>query len=345
MGCKKLTYSQEENRTPFLGIWKRGAKEKPPLFFCDALEKNPATPNFCNDYTPFGGRFNSYTSGTDNKYLFQGQERQDETGWYHFKWRMHDPWLGRFISIDPLADKYVHNSTYAFSENKVTAHIELEGLEAVRAPRPGYRAGRAGGNLTNIRRTVSEAASITRRPSGFATLGRREGTMFTRTTTYSTSRGSGNTFSGSSGTNVGFQDEQHSFGTTSGNVAKVINDIRSYTQTLVDNADKIVVTESFTESGAFELSLGSDVMVGDMETTMQLTELQDQYNSSVMDIARGDLSAEEFGELDSGEQAMRMLFARIKAGPSPYDMVQQRIQESEKEDTTREDETFIGPGN
>src|SRR5690606_17110008 len=32
-----------------------------------------------------------------------------------------------------LASDYVHNSTYAFSENKVTNHIELEGLEAVSA--------------------------------------------------------------------------------------------------------------------------------------------------------------------------------------------------------------------
>jgi hypothetical protein len=29
-----------------------------------------------------------------------------------------------------LAEKYVYNSTYAFSENKVTSHRELEGLEA-----------------------------------------------------------------------------------------------------------------------------------------------------------------------------------------------------------------------
>jgi len=33
--------------------------------------------------------------------------------------------------VDPLAEKYVHNAPYAFSENKVTSHVELEGLEAV----------------------------------------------------------------------------------------------------------------------------------------------------------------------------------------------------------------------
>jgi hypothetical protein len=38
---------------------------------------------------------------------------------------------GRFWQVDPLADKYVYNSTYAFSENKVTNDVELEGLESV----------------------------------------------------------------------------------------------------------------------------------------------------------------------------------------------------------------------
>lgn len=38
--------------------------------------------------------------------------------------------MGRFWQVNPLSDKYVHNSTYAFSENLVTTHIELEGLEA-----------------------------------------------------------------------------------------------------------------------------------------------------------------------------------------------------------------------
>jgi len=64
---------------------------------------------------------------------FQGQRFDDDIGlnWVQFKWRNHDPQIGRFIEIDPLSEKYVYNSTYAFSENKVTAHVELEGLESV----------------------------------------------------------------------------------------------------------------------------------------------------------------------------------------------------------------------
>jgi len=107
MGCKKLTYSQGENRTPFLQIWKRGAKEKPPLFFCDALEKNPATPNFCNDYTPLGLTFNSYSSGTKNNYLYnEGSELQDELGVYQTDFRMLDPALGRWWQVDPKANEF-----------------------------------------------------------------------------------------------------------------------------------------------------------------------------------------------------------------------------------------------
>ena len=43
---------------------------------------------------------------------------------------MHDPRLGRFLSIDPLAPDYPWNSPYAFSENRVIDAIELEGLES-----------------------------------------------------------------------------------------------------------------------------------------------------------------------------------------------------------------------
>ena len=88
-----------------------------------------------DDYYPFGLTFNSYRreNNFENKIRFQGQEHVDDLGlnWDAFKWRNHQPDIGRFFNIDPLAEKYFYNSPYAFSENKVVAHIELEGLEAV----------------------------------------------------------------------------------------------------------------------------------------------------------------------------------------------------------------------
>lgn len=42
---------------------------------------------------------------------------------------MEDPILGRFISVDPMAEKYSHWTPYAFSGNRVIDARELEGLE------------------------------------------------------------------------------------------------------------------------------------------------------------------------------------------------------------------------
>lgn len=88
-----------------------------------------------DDYYPFGLTFNSYQreNSVDQRWKFQGQEHIDDLGlnWDSFKWRNHQPDIGRFFNIDPLAEKYYYNSPYAFSENKVVAHIEIEGLESI----------------------------------------------------------------------------------------------------------------------------------------------------------------------------------------------------------------------
>ena len=75
----------------------------------------------------------SFGDPKNKEKTFQGQRFDDELGlnWIQFKWRNHDPQIGRFIEIDPLSEKYEYNSTYAFSENRVINAIELEGLEAV----------------------------------------------------------------------------------------------------------------------------------------------------------------------------------------------------------------------
>ncbi|WP_248877166.1 hypothetical protein [Epilithonimonas zeae] len=54
-----------------------------------------------------------------------------ETGFYAFKWRNYMPDVGRFFNVDPLAEKFPYNSTYAFSENRVIDAREFEGLEKV----------------------------------------------------------------------------------------------------------------------------------------------------------------------------------------------------------------------
>ena len=89
-------------------------------------------------YYPFGLVQQGISSKSAGKLqnkdkTFQGQKFDDDLGvdWYSFKYRNHDAQIGRFIEIDPLAEDYVYNSTYAFSENHVTSHVELEGLEKI----------------------------------------------------------------------------------------------------------------------------------------------------------------------------------------------------------------------
>lgn len=87
------------------------------------------------DYYPFGsimpGR--NYYGADGYRYGFQGQEQDNEIkgngNSIAFEYRIHDPRLGRFLSIDPLSKDYPHNSPYAFAENRVLDGIDLEGGE------------------------------------------------------------------------------------------------------------------------------------------------------------------------------------------------------------------------
>jgi RHS repeat-associated protein len=105
------------------------------VYFDDfKVEHNKSPVVQTDDYYPFGLTFNSYKreSSVLNRIKFQSQEHIDDLNlyWDSFKWRNHQPDIGRFFNVDPLAEKYLYNSPYAFSENKVTSHRELEGLEA-----------------------------------------------------------------------------------------------------------------------------------------------------------------------------------------------------------------------
>jgi Leucine-rich repeat (LRR) protein len=105
------------------------------VYFDDFMVEHTKSPVIqTDDYYPFGLTYNSYRreNHSFNQWKFQGQEHIDELNleWDAFTWRNHQSDIGRFFNIDPLAEKYLYNSPYAFSENKITSHIELEGLEA-----------------------------------------------------------------------------------------------------------------------------------------------------------------------------------------------------------------------
>jgi len=55
-------------------------------------------------------------------------EEQKETNWLDFDTRMHDPALGRFNSIDILAEDYSFQSPYAYAVNNPIKYVDVDGM-------------------------------------------------------------------------------------------------------------------------------------------------------------------------------------------------------------------------
>jgi RHS repeat-associated protein len=87
------------------------------------------------DYYPFGMvmPLRQFTSGSSYRYGFNGKEEDDEVkgngNQLDYGFRIYDPRLGRFLSVDPLAASYPWNSSYAFAENDVMRSVDIDGLE------------------------------------------------------------------------------------------------------------------------------------------------------------------------------------------------------------------------
>jgi len=89
------------------------------------------------DYDPFGmitvGR--SWSGGSEYRYSFNGKESDSETygegNIYDYGFRIYNPRLGRFLSVDPLTETYPFYTPYQFAGNKPILNIDLDGLEDV----------------------------------------------------------------------------------------------------------------------------------------------------------------------------------------------------------------------
>ena len=106
MGCRKLTYNEGEEITPFLGVWKGEALEKPSFYFQGYLAKKGTGLKKRDSLYPFGLPMdnNSFleSGASANRFLYQGKEWQTELGLnlYDFHARQFDPALGRFLAVD-----------------------------------------------------------------------------------------------------------------------------------------------------------------------------------------------------------------------------------------------------
>ena len=82
-----------------------------------------------NDYYPFGDLFNTArTAGSNgNRYRFTGKELGDETGLYDFSARYLQTSLGRFTTLDPMAEKYPGVSPYAYCKENPVNRVDSDG--------------------------------------------------------------------------------------------------------------------------------------------------------------------------------------------------------------------------
>jgi RHS repeat-associated protein len=86
-------------------------------------------------YYPFGmalggQSYQNPLQNTLNRFLYNGKELQGELGlqWYEYGFRMYDPVLGRFPSVDPAAERYSSISPYAYCANNPIIYIDPTGM-------------------------------------------------------------------------------------------------------------------------------------------------------------------------------------------------------------------------
>lgn len=82
-----------------------------------------------NHYYPYGGLFGESTNGDIQRFKYNGKEldRMHGLDWYDYGARHMTPDVGRFTTMDPLAEKYYHTSPYAYCDNNPVNAIDLNG--------------------------------------------------------------------------------------------------------------------------------------------------------------------------------------------------------------------------
>ncbi|MEI7596700.1 MAG: RHS repeat-associated core domain-containing protein [Bacteroidota bacterium] len=83
------------------------------------------------DYYAFGMEMGGrkYPLNSTYRYGFNGKENDGETGTQDYGFRIYNPSIAKFLSVDPLTKDYPWYTPYQFAGNKPINSVDLDGLE------------------------------------------------------------------------------------------------------------------------------------------------------------------------------------------------------------------------
>jgi RHS repeat-associated protein len=83
------------------------------------------------DYYAFGLDIQRSLIGTENKYQYNGKEKQDQEKMFDYGARFYDPVIGRFSTLDPYSEFFPWMTNYQYGSNSPSSKIDLDGLEGI----------------------------------------------------------------------------------------------------------------------------------------------------------------------------------------------------------------------
>ncbi len=81
------------------------------------------------EYMPSGEQFSEQRDIWATPYKFNGKELDAETGLYYYGARYYTPEIGIWLSVDPLSDKYPHQSNYMYCSGRLVNVIDPDGRD------------------------------------------------------------------------------------------------------------------------------------------------------------------------------------------------------------------------
>ncbi|CAM1366937.1 hypothetical protein TSEDIMI_450005 [Tenacibaculum sediminilitoris] len=117
------------------------------------------------NYYPFGGTHEGYNTNVNGAYYpfgYNGKEENDENGLatLDFGSRNYDKWAGRWMNIDPLAEKFVEVSPYSYAKNNPIFFVDPDGQEPVPGPFTGKGSKSSNGTITVHRITAGQRYAL-----------------------------------------------------------------------------------------------------------------------------------------------------------------------------------------